>query len=302
MKYGRPYAIVLPNQKEMKGFCWPIPQPIANIVIVTGMAEGSYRYDDFAHFLNENQYSVYCIDHYGQGMNTEKPEDMGVWPKNGFREAVEMVHAEVLEVRKLGKPVYLLGHSMGSFVTQEFIQLYGDLIDQVVICGSCGKRFATHAGGFVADITCLFHPRDTHKAKAMHSLTFGTYNKKIKNPRTSSDWLSHNEESIDAYLADFRCNYIPTGGFYKEFMKGLNRIHKRTAVQKVRKDLPILLIAGEADPVGLYGKGVRRLHQMYQKAGIQNLQIHLYPDFRHEILNEIGKEKVYDDVVRFFQK
>ena len=161
MKYGRPYQVRVSSDTILKGYSWPLPNSVANVVLVTGMAEASYRYDEFAHFLNEHGYGVYCIDHYGQGMNTEKPEDMGVWPKDGFRKAVQMVYANAMEVVKLGKPVYVFAHSMGSFVTQEFIQEYGNMIDKVVLCGSCGKQVAAKMGAFISNITCLFHDRDT---------------------------------------------------------------------------------------------------------------------------------------------
>ena len=101
MKYGRPYQVRVSSDTILKGYSWPLPNSVANVVLVTGMAEASYRYDEFAHFLNEHGYGVYCIDHYGQGMNTEKPEDMGVWPKDGFRKAVQMVYANA--IKRIGK-------------------------------------------------------------------------------------------------------------------------------------------------------------------------------------------------------
>lgn len=299
MGYGKDYQIKT-NGKILKGCCWPLQESKANVVIVTGMVEASYRYDEFAHFLNEHGFGVYCIDHYGQGLNNEKNEDRGVWPKDGFAHAVAMVKDEVEDVKKLGKPVYLLGHSMGSFVTQEFIQYHSNLIDKVIICGSCGAQFITKVGGLLSSLSCVFYNRDKHRAKVINSLSFGGYNKGIKNPRTASDWLSHNEENIDNYLADPNCTFIPTNGFYKEFMKGLNRICKRKNVQKIRKDLPILLIAGDEDPVGQYGKGVERLYHMYQKNNLQNVNIILYKGLRHEILNELERMKVYHDVLTFF--
>ncbi len=302
MKYGKPYQITIEEGLTLKGTCWPLQDCDANIVIVTGMVEASYRYDEFAHFLNDHGFGVYCIDHYGQGLNITKEEDMGVWPKDGFAKAVEMVKTEVEDVRKLGKPVYLLGHSMGSFVSQEFIQKHSDIIQKAIICGSCGKQFITRIGAIAANLSCLFHHRDHHRATFINSLSFGGYNKKIKNPRTSADWLSYNESNIDEYLADPNCTFIPTGGFYKEFMKGLNRIHRKRNVQRIRKDLPIFLIAGDEDPVGQYGKGVERLYKMYKKYGLQDVRLTIYKGLRHEILNENERFKVYEDILKFYQE
>ena len=299
MKYGRNYQLTLKDGTILNGAYWPCLDAKANVVIVTGMAESSYRYDEFASYLNQHGLGVYCIDHYGQGYNAKDETEVGVWPKDGFTKAVNMVYEEVLEVRKLGKPVYLLGHSMGSFVSQEFIQQHSELIEKVIICGSCGKQFLTKLGGIVANTICLFTKRDTHRSKLMFDLTFGAYNNKIPNPRTKSDWLSHNEESIDAYLADFRSNYISTIGFYKEFMKGLNRIYRKKEVNKIRKDLPIFIISGKEDPVGLYGKGLENLYKMYLSSSLTNVTLKLYDGMRHEILNETDRHIVYKDVLEF---
>ncbi len=302
MKYGKNYQLVLKDGTTMKGSCWPCQNEKANLVLVTGMAESSYRYDEFAHFLNENGIGVYCIDHYGQGYNANNENEVGVWPKDGFSKAVNMVYEEVLEIQKLGKPVYLFTHSMGSFVCQEFIQKHSNLIEKAIICGSCGKQFLTKLGGIIANTICLFTNKDTHRSKLMFNLTFGSYNKKINNPRTNSDWLSHNNENIDAYLSDFRSNYISTIGFYKEFMKGLNRIHRKKEVNKIRKDLPLFIISGKEDPVGLYGDGVIRLYKMYLKASLSNVTLKLYDDMRHEILNELDRQIVYNDILSFLLK
>lgn len=299
MRYGKNFQLVLKDGTIMKGSCWQIEDATANLVLVTGMAESSYRYDDFAHFLNENKIGVYCLDHYGQGYNANNEKEVGVWPKDGFTKAVNMVYEEVLEIRKYNKPVYLFGHSMGSFVCQEFLQKHSNLIKKAIICGSCSKQFITKLGGIVANTICLFTSRDTHRSKLMFNLTFGSYNNKINNPRTKADWLSHNEENIDAYLADFRSNYISTIGFYKEFMKGLNRIYRKKEILKIKKDLPILIISGKEDPVGLYGKGVSKLYKMYLDASLSNVLFKLYDNMRHEILNELEHDLVYNDIISF---
>ena len=296
------FELVLSTGKTMKGCKWLKKDNKKNLVIVTGMAESSYRYDEFALFLNSKGYDVYCIDHYGQGLNCETEQELGVWPKDGFRCAVELVHEEVEYVKTLTKkPVYLFGHSMGSFVSQEFIQLYGNTVEKAIICGSNGKMAATGIGGVVANFRCATHNRDTYKDKLLNKIMFSTYNNKIKNPKTEFDWLSTNDDSNQKYIADFRCGYVCTPGFYSEFMKGLNRIHKTKNVKKVPADLPILLVAGKEDPVGGYGKGVLNKHKQYLKLK-KNSHVILYDVMRHEIINEIGREKVYEDIAEFLNK
>ncbi len=299
----KPFELKLKNGKTLKGCQWPLKGSERNVVIVTGMTESSYRYDEFALELNKAGFSVFCIDHYGQGLNCEKPEELGVWPVNGFSEAVEMVYEEVLFVKEqTKKPVYLFGHSMGSFVSQEFIQLHSDVIEKSVICGSCDSMgLIAKMGGAIANSRAKKFDRDTYRDELLNKLSFGSYNKRIKNPKTQFDWLSTNDESNQKYIADFRCGYVCTTGFYAEFMKGLNRVHKDKNVERVSKNLPIFLIAGEEDPVGKYGKGVLGKYKQYKKHGL-NVKVKLYPVMRHEIINEIGREEVYKDIINFYNE
>ena len=298
------FELTLSTGKLMRGCKWEIQRPTAQIVIVTGMTEASYRYDEFASFLNENGYSVYCLDHYGQGLNCKTEEELGIWPRDGFTKTINFVNEEVQYVRSLNKdiPLYIFGHSMGSFVTQEYIQRFGNTIDKAVICGSCGPNPLTGMGCLMASLRGKGKNHDTRRDKTLDKLMFGTYNKKIKDPKTPVDWLSTNEESNKKYIEDFRCGYICTSGFYAEFMTGLNRIHKTKNLKQVRKDLPLLLIAGQDDPVGMYGKGVEKLLKCYQKQNIKDVKMILYKDMRHEILNEIDRKKVFNDVLKFFKK
>ena len=296
------FDLTLSDGKVMKGCKWLKKSNKKNVVIVTGMAESSYRYDEFALFLNSKGFNVYCIDHYGQGLNAETEDQCGVWPKDGFLKAVEMVHEEVEFIKSsTKKPVYLFSHSMGSFVSQEFIQLYGDSIEKVVICGSSCKPFGAKIALSLASSHCKKYDRDSYRDNTMNKLMFGSYNKKIKNPKTEFDWLSTNDESNKKYIEDFRCGYVCTPGFYYEFIKGLNRIHEDENVKRIPSNLPIFLIAGSDDPVGSYGKGVIKKYNQYKKLN-KKVNIKLYEGMRHEILNEIGREEVYNDVLNFYNE
>ena len=132
---------------------------------------------------------------------------------------------------------------------------------------------------------------------------FGNFNKRIENPRTSFDWLSYNDESNMKYIKDPYCGHPSSNGFYREFLKGDARLYKTKFLQKIRKDLPILLIAGEDDAVGAFGKGPRKLYELYtKKLGLQNVDLKVYEHMRHEILNEKDHEKVYKDILEFIKK
>lgn len=131
---------------------------------------------------------------------------------------------------------------------------------------------------------------------------FGGFNKKIKNPRTEFDWLSVNTENVDKYIADPLCGYGPTNGFCLEFVKGMNRLHKKKFLKKISPDQEILIISGSDDPVTNYSKDVGKLEKMYKDLGVKRVETHIYQGLRHEILNEDSKEEVYKDIVKFFKE
>ena len=124
----------------MQGCQWQVPSPKAIIVLVTGMMETAERYEAFASYLNSLGCCVYCPDHYGQGANCQSPQQLGVWPIGGFQRSIDTLHKLVCEVRAKGLPLYLFAHSMGSYLTQGYVQQYGQSLDRVVLCGSSGRR------------------------------------------------------------------------------------------------------------------------------------------------------------------
>jgi len=294
------FEMTLKDGSVRKGRAWSMEDAKANLVICTGMEEHAGRYDDFATFLNKHGYSVFILDHYGQGENADV-EHLGQWEKSGFRKTVNAVDELVCKLRITCRPIMIMGHSMGSFIVQDYIQRYSNHVTKAVICGSCGKQFGVRIGDRLARI--LVHKRNYNKpSKFFHKMAFGGYNRHIKNPRTPFDWLSVNEANVDAYIADEKCGYGSSCGFYKEFFKGLNRLHTPRFLSKIRKDLPILLIAGKEDPVGKYGKGVLKLENTYKKLGIKKVDTILYDNMRHEILNETNKMDVYNDILNFIEE
>lgn len=295
------FEITLKDGTVRKGNAWSIKGAKANLALITGMEETSARYDDFAKFLNAHGYSVFVLDQYGQGENVDDPSQLGIWEKSGFRKTVNALDELITHLRITCRPTIVMGHSMGSFIVQDYIQRYSNHVEKAIICGSCGKQFGVKVGDRLARI--LVNKRNYNKpSKFFHKLAFGGYNKNIKNPRTEFDWLSVNPDNVDSYIADPKCGYGSSCGFYKEFFKGLNRLHTPRFLAKIRKDLPILIIAGKEDPVGKYGKGVLSLEKTYQKLGINYVETILYENMRHEILNEIDKEKVYNDILNFLER
>lgn len=301
MSEAQKIKITNKNGDILFGLSWTVKEPIANVIIMEGMEEHAARYDDFAKFLNKNNFNVYAIDVYGQGLNVLPDEsNKGIWPKSGFRKQVQAVDALVEKLRVSCHPTFIFSHSMGSFMCQDYIQRYTEHVSKVVLCGSGSKNPAVPIGYKVAQIVTTKKNRNK-KAKLLNKLMFGGFNKKIKNPRTPYDWLSVNQENVDRYIADPLCGYGPTNGFCLEFVKGMNRLYKKKFLSKIRKDLDIFIISGSDDPVTNYGKSVGKLKEMYNKLGVKNVTTKIYKGKRHEILNDDGKEQVYEDVLKFFK-
>lgn len=289
------------NGDELFGYKWIANGAIGNVVILTGMEEYAARYDEFALFLNANGYNVYCIDHYGQGENSKNGK-LGVSPASAFSKTVRNTDDLVKLCSRSKLPTTIFAHSMGSFILQDYIQRFSKKVSKVVICGSNGPNggLAFKFGYAIARVIVPEKKREL-PGKVFNKLAFGSYNNKIKHPRTVFDWLSWNEENVDKYVADPLCGYGSTNGFYREFMKGGARLYKKKFLAKISPDIHILIIAGEDDPVGAYGKGPRKLSAMYKKLGVKDVQLKMYEHMRHEILNETEHMKVYEDILAFLK-
>ena len=275
----------------------------AVLLIVHGMAEHRKRYADFANFLADNGIKVYAYDQRGHGETAGSLDKVGYMSDiDNFNALVEDVNAVVLDIKEKnpGKKVFLLGHSMGSFISQRYSELYGANVDGVILSGTNYVKSALfRMGKFLASIITSCKGRK-YRSKFLDNLSFGSYNKKFKPNRTAYDWLSVNEENVDKYIADEYCGNLFTCSFFKDLLGGFKNISDD--IDLIRSDLPIYLIAGSEDPVGNASKGPNKLYKEYNKKGIKDLEIKLYEGKRHEILNEDNKQEVYDDVYNWLIK
>lgn len=283
----------------------PAGEPEAVVVLSHGMAEHAYRYDRFGRLLTSKKYALFAEDHRGHGETANIAKENGTGDfgfladKNGFFRVVDDIHEEVLAARERypGKKVFLFGHSFGSFVTQCYIEKYGDSLDGVIICGSAGPRLAmTRMAKVIGSIVKLFTGK-RRVSKFMDSLAFGSYNAKIKPAATSVDWLSRDAGEVQKYIEDPWCGFMCTIGFFCDMFTGLNFIHRKKSMKMVPKDLPVLFIDGDADPVGDYSKSVTKLAWIYKKNGVKDVDVKFYVGARHELLNETNREEVEEDVL-----
>lgn len=277
-----------------KGNCWKAEPATSNLVFMTGMQEHSERYDHLARYLNDFGISVYVLDAVGQGLNAPRPEDQQKWFKGAFDTNVSAAHQKVMELKEETKlPTFIMGHSMGSFMAQRYLELFPDSADKVVIWSSNGPRRMKMACAYML-ASILTNKRNWDKpSKFISNASFGPYARTVKNRKTDVDWLSYDEENVKDYIADPYCGAENTHGFWKEFLRGMNELYKKKNLKKVSKNEKILIVAGEEDPVGEMGKGPRRLKEMYEKLGVSNVTIFMFPHMRHEIHNETEKHLVY---------
>lgn len=277
-----------------KGNCWKAEPATSNLVFMTGMQEHSERYDHLARYLNDFGISVYVLDAVGQGLNAPRPEGQQKWFKGAFDTNVSAAHQKVMELKEETKlPTFIMGHSMGSFMTQRYLELFPDSADKVVIWSSNGPRRMKMACAYML-ASILTNKRNWDKpSKFISNASFGPYARTVKNRKTDVDWLSYDEENVKDYIADPYCGAENTHGFWKEFLRGMNELYKKKNLKKVSKNEKILIVAGEEDPVGEMGKGPRRLKEMYEKLGVSNVTIFMFPHMRHEIHNETEKHLVY---------
>ena len=279
----------------------PEGQPKAVVQIVHGIAEFIERYDDFAKYLNSLGYLVVAEDHMGHGKSIGSGSIQGYF-HGGWFAAVEDTYSLLLQTQEEFPeiPYILFGHSMGSFMVRTILAKYPDSgIAAAVICGTgCQPGPVLKAGIGMCKLVCKTSG-EQKPSKALNSIVFGNYNSKIEHPRTTHDWLTRDNQVVDAYLAHPLCGFIPSAGLLRDMLLGMDYIQRGSNVARMDKTLPVHFIAGGDDPVGPYGKGVERVAEQFRKSGMDNVSCRIYPLCRHELLNEINKAEIYEDIAQW---
>ncbi len=292
-------------EKDIYVYKWTPEGPeIKGVVqIAHGMAEHAGRYNDFARFLNENGYVVYADDHRGHGKTS--PDELGYMGEGDvFHLMVDNLKelTDIIKKENPKLPVFLLGHSMGSFISLRYSELYGSELKGLILSGSNGKQNLKFSFGTLVAKMEMKKKGPKAPATLMDKLSFGDFNSKFKPNRTNSDWLTRDTKEVDKYLEDAVCGTIHSTSYFYHLLRGLKDNYKDENLNKIPPQLPILLLAGKKDPVGLMGQGVKRLQNSLKDVGIKKVEMKLYDDARHEILNEINKEEVYDDILTFLDR
>lgn len=274
------------------------------VQIVHGIAEYVERYDDFAEFLNSRGFLVVAEDHMGHGKSicdaTPKGCFVGGW-QTAVKDTYRLLKRTMEEFP--GVPFILFGHSMGSFMARTILVRHPNSgISGVILCGTAWMPGAViGAGKAVATLICKKNG-EQNPSGLLQGMMFGSYNKKIEHPRTAADWLTRDNKIVDAYEADPLCGFVPSAGLVRDMMMGLQYIQDSQNLDAMDKNLPVFFIAGGDDPVGGYGTGVQRAAEEFEKHGMKQVDLRIYPLCRHEIHNEINKQEVYEDVAEWIEK
>ncbi len=281
----------------------PDTEPKAYFHIVHGMTEYIDRYDRIMRELCEAGYICMGYDNLGHGHTVNDKSELGYIAKRGgddllCRDVRVFSDAVMKEYGKL--PYYLMGHSMGSFITRLAVEKYVKP-DKYICMGTGGKNAAAPAGLAVIAAIKLFKG-DKHISPLVQKLAFGSYNKRFEGEvaNNRSPWLTHDPDVLKKYHDDEYCNFKFTVSAMSDLIR-MNKNSNRGAWYKnMPKDMPILLVSGTEDPVGSYGKGVMEVYTKLKAQGC-NVKCILYPEARHEILNDISRDKVREDILEFIK-
>ena len=279
--------------------CTPEGRIVGVVQIAHGIAEHIERYDDFASFLAGNGFLVVGNDHLGHGKSISDESDLGFFAENGgwqlvvgdMRKLYESTHAEFPDV-----PYFLFGHSMGSFLSRTYIIKYPKGLDGVILCGTGQQIPPIVASGKLLGRQ-VRRRGVRYQSELINQVAFGSYNNRIKARRTAYDWLSRDSAVVDRYIEDPLCGFIPTVELFLDMLEGIEFIGAQKNIKRMDPSLPIFLISGEQDPVGEYGKGVLRVYKAFLSAGMTGVIMKLYPECRHELLNELNRDEVMADIL-----
>ena len=284
---------------------YPESDPKAIVQIAHGMAEHKKRYHDFAYHLTARGFLVYVHDHRGHGKSKIASLPRGLAGINHswklMQDDLMQLHG-FIEARHEGVPIFLLGQSMGSMLAMEFAAEYGEDIAGLLLSGiPADPGFRGRVMQVVAGAIVLVKG-STNPSSWLDQKLFGDMNGFISKPRTRFDWLTRDEKEVDKYIEDPWCGYVYPAAFYYELIKGALRAWRKETFRYAPDHLPVLLFGGSDDPAGNFGESIKKAAFLYREAGKQDVIYKIYQDGRHEMLNELNRKEVYEDIVSWMEE
>lgn len=274
----------------------------AVLQIAHGMAEHSLLYVAFAKQIASYGYAVVMNDHLGHGKSVASGGAYGYFGEGGCQNLIRDMHKlyKLIQQDYPDIPYFLLGHSMGSFLARSYTTQFGTELSGVIYIGTCGD-----AGTAVYTAEKLLANAIIKKRGAKShdpffaKLSTKTYNKAFEPARTPNDWISRDVAEVDIYTQDPLCGFDLTVSGYRDIIYLQAEVNSGVWYKKV-PDIPILILSGDQDPVGSFGKGVKKVAEKLEKTG-HNVRLVLYPQARHAILTETNRTEVYDEIVNFLE-
>ena len=267
--------------------------------IVHGMMEFIERYDDFAGWMADRGFVVVGNDHLGHGSSVRSDEDYGYFSeKRPERTVIADIRALYHRTREQypDLPYFMLGHSMGSFLVREYLCLYGKDLNGAIISGTAYHPLAECAAGETLCRVLAKRYGWRFRSPLLQKMTIGNLNKRFEPARTKADWLTRDEKIVDQYIADSRTQFMFTLNANFGLFRMLHYVAVTDNLRRMPAGLPLFFIAGEMDPVGNFGEGVKKVVVQLRSVGMKHVECHLYPNDRHEVLNELNRQEVYEDI------
>lgn len=278
------------------------PNPLATVHILHGMAEHCLRYEAFAQALNSAGFQVVTHNHRGHGGRQPLGHygDAGVCG-GGWQLLMDDIRC-VQDTVCGDEPLVLFGHSMGSFIAQGYAIRYPQRLAALILSGSNHQATMMVAAGKLVATTLRSFQGQRHLSGIMDTLSFGEFNRRFRPNRTAFDWLSRDEQQVDRYISDPHCGHPVSLQLWIDLLSGLQEIADKKNLRRIPAQLPVLIFGGDQDPVGGMGKGLPLLQQHFAQSGHDRVTLRLYPEGRHEMLNETNATQVFTDIIHWLKE
>ncbi len=288
---------------DIRFYMYVPEKPRAVVQFSHGMCEFIERYEEFAKFLCKNGIAFCGHDHIGHGNSVAHEDLLGYFGSHdGYKNMVRDLHRMNSIIRdKFGDtPLFLMGHSMGSFMARIYLSKYYDTFNGAVIMGTAGGITGKAPLRKILD-TAVKRNGDLYRHKNITKMVYSVLNLRTENRRTAYDWLSRDDADVDGFIKNPKCNFTFTVAGYRDMLNALLCCNSQAVIENTPTDIPMLFLSGGMDPIGEYGSGVRHAVIKYLERGC-DVNLRIYREARHELLFELNKDEVMNDILEFITK
>lgn len=275
------------------------------IQVLHGVAEHSARYQQTAEKLCQAGFAVVAHDHRGHGQTAENLTELGQFAdRYGWQLVISDTHAVNKDIRErfINTPVIGLGHSMGCFILQTYAANHPNQLDGIALSAPTATHPLLARAATILATVEKFGLGRRRDSRLLQQLVFGGYNRRFRPNRTAFDWLSRNPQVVDSYLADVKCGFTGSTQLWLDITEGVAALYADNRLAMLPKETPYYLFAGGDDPMSNASSGVRRLIEKLTRYGIKDITVNIYPEGRHEMLNEVNHSEVTRDLLRWCDK